>query len=376
MSSTSFWVVGDTSYSSAAATALNGYMNSVPQDAQFVVHLGDIWGGTHRSPALSGYQAVANTMLQSSKPVFMVLGDNEYNDTTNPTLAYQNWTTTFNQFDQHWCPPFQVDRQPARAENFAFVDNGVLYLGISLVGGAVFSSQEWAQRSADDLAWIQSNFAQYKDQVSSAVIFAQASPTYKGYGAFESGFVAAAQDFASPILYLQGDLHKWQMDTSFLGAPNITRVVNAATGNGPDTAPLMVTVTNDPTHPFSFDHGFPSNAPIITGTDQADVLIGLGGANTLYGLGGNDILNGGGGADTLYGGDGNDTLIGGGGMPDYLDGGSGINTASYATSAAGVKVNLATNVNTGGDAKGDTLVNIQNLIGSAHNDVLVGDTPR
>ncbi|WP_428673516.1 lectin-like protein [Reyranella sp.] len=51
----------------------------------------------------------------------------------------------------------------------------------------------------------------------------------------------------------------------------------------------------------------------------------------------------------------------------------GSDTASYAASAAAVTVNLATGVNTGGDAAGDTLISIENVTGSAHNDTLTGD---
>ena len=77
-------------------------------------------------------------------------------------------------------------------------------------------------------------------------------------------------------------------------------------------------------------------------------------------------------SDTLDGGSGNDTLIGGAGA-DILIGGAGIDTADYSTSANSVTVNLATNVNTGGDAQGDTLTGIENVTGSANADVLTGD---
>jgi Ca2+-binding RTX toxin-like protein/carbon monoxide dehydrogenase subunit G len=79
------------------------------------------------------------------------------------------------------------------------------------------------------------------------------------------------------------------------------------------------------------------------------------------------------GNDTLDGGAGNDTLIGGTGV-DTLIGGSGIDTADYSTSANGVTVNLATNVNTGGDAQGDSLTGIENVTGSNYNDALTGDS--
>jgi Ca2+-binding RTX toxin-like protein len=110
-------------------------------------------------------------------------------------------------------------------------------------------------------------------------------------------------------------------------------------------------------------------APVIDGND---VLSGGNGNDTMFGNGGNDVLHGDAGNDTLDGGTGNDTLDGGTGA-DKLIGGDGIDTAIYITSSAGVNVNLATGVGTGGDAQGDTLSGIENLIGSAFNDTLVGD---
>jgi Ca2+-binding RTX toxin-like protein len=94
--------------------------------------------------------------------------------------------------------------------------------------------------------------------------------------------------------------------------------------------------------------------------------------NILFGLEGNDTLDGRAGNDDLLGGDGNDILIGGAGA-DHLDGGANIDTASYATSALGVNVNLTTGLGSGGDAAGDTLTLIENLIGSNAGDVLTGD---
>ena len=105
-----------------------------------------------------------------------------------------------------------------------------------------------------------------------------------------------------------------------------------------------------------------------------DVIDGLAGNDNLDGRSGNDTLYGGSGNDTLDGGSGIDILIGGAGA-DVLDGGNGNDdTASYAGSGAGVSVNLATGSTSGGDAAGDTLSNIENLIGSDHDDILIGDS--
>ena len=92
----------------------------------------------------------------------------------------------------------------------------------------------------------------------------------------------------------------------------------------------------------------------------------------LAGGAGNDVINGGAGNDTLQGGADNDVLIGGAGA-DALDGGAGNDTASYASSTAAVTVDLNAGTGLGGDAQGDTLTGIENLIGSAFNDTLTGD---
>jgi Ca2+-binding RTX toxin-like protein len=95
--------------------------------------------------------------------------------------------------------------------------------------------------------------------------------------------------------------------------------------------------------------------------------------DTLIGNGRNNNLYGGGGFDTLSGAAGNDILIGGEDR-DLLQGGIGFDAASYASSGAGVIVSLAIGAGTGGDADGDTLTEIEDLIGSDHADILTGDS--
>jgi Ca2+-binding RTX toxin-like protein len=108
----------------------------------------------------------------------------------------------------------------------------------------------------------------------------------------------------------------------------------------------------------------------FTGTPDTDVLNGGDGSDYMDSLGGVDTLNGGGGNDYLNGGTG--LLL----LGDIITGGDGMDTAGYTGSAAGVTVTLTLNgagVGLAGDALGDVLTSIENLVGSDFADTLTGD---
>jgi Ca2+-binding RTX toxin-like protein len=92
----------------------------------------------------------------------------------------------------------------------------------------------------------------------------------------------------------------------------------------------------------------------------------LTGTAAVNGTGNNDLIG-----NVITGNSGNNILAGLGGA-DTLNGAGGIDTATYAASAAGVNVSLQTGIGSGGDAAGDTLLNIENLTGSNFNDTLEG----
>ena len=109
------------------------------------------------------------------------------------------------------------------------------------------------------------------------------------------------------------------------------------------------------------------------------MVVDLGAGAATDGNGGHDSLIhiegaiGSGFNDSLLGGAGDDSFEGGGGY-DTIDGGGGTNTAAYADDPSGVSVSLQDGDSYAYDGYGnsDQLTNIQNLIGSDHNDNLQG----
>lgn len=114
------------------------------------------------------------------------------------------------------------------------------------------------------------------------------------------------------------------------------------------------------------------NATASSGYAQGDVLTGIENIIGSDDSGERDTIYGDANANVITGLDGNDILEGGGGA-DVVDGGDGWDYARYTRSTSAVTVNLETQVNTGGDAQGDIILNIEAITGSAHNDTLIGD---
>ncbi|MEP1930385.1 MAG: hypothetical protein ABJJ37_03810 [Roseibium sp.] len=83
-------------------------------------------------------------------------------------------------------------------------------------------------------------------------------------------------------------------------------------------------------------------------------------------------LNGTSDADIITARDGDDDIEGLGGA-DQIDGGPGTDWAYYTNSDAAVNVSLLIRTGSGGHAEGDTLVNIEGVVGSAFDDTLTGN---
>lgn len=116
----------------------------------------------------------------------------------------------------------------------------------------------------------------------------------------------------------------------------------------------------------------------LQGNGGNDQLTGGGGDDMLDGGDDDDELNGGSGIDMINGGSGNDLLTGGLGG-DMLDGGADFDIVSYANTplTVGVKILFDANVNQlngiSGEALGDTLKNVEYIIGTQYQDFIEGD---
>ncbi|WP_343058794.1 calcium-binding protein [Microvirga lupini] len=145
---------------------------------------------------------------------------------------------------------------------------------------------------------------------------------------------------------------------------NASSVWDFVAGGGPKAPVKGATEVSVGTHKYRVETAL--------GTTSGEVLSGNG---IIAGAGGNDVLVGGSRSDMLVGGSGDDILNGGAGA-DHLIGGSGAgDMAAYnGLNGQGVVVSLANSADNTGEAAGDTYDGVENVAGTAYNDVLIGDT--
>jgi hypothetical protein len=227
-----FSAIADVPYDDDEHEKLRAYIaeHNALDPSAFVIHLGDFKPyNTDCSEEVFG--AVAKTLRTFEAPVFLVPGDNEYNDCKDPVTALSLWRTTFAEFAQNWNGAPVVQRQETRIENFAWVQDRVLFVGINLVGGDVHDEDEWATRMEDDARWVESNFAAEAGNIDAAVLFSHAT-LGDNQAPFLARFRAASATLGLPVLYIQGDQHAWRQERPW-DEQNILRVALEADGADP-----------------------------------------------------------------------------------------------------------------------------------------------
>ena len=262
-----FSAMGCGPYSSKDAEAMRFFIakeNEVENRSQFLIHLGDICtGAAARKGEVTekAYSKIKDAFTRGNTiPSYIVPGDNEWNDRPDPDRGWVLWNKHLLGLEKNFRPKWTTERQEVRQENFAFVSNGVLVIGLNLPGGRVHDHDEWARRFRENNDWVEAQFEKHKTDARAAVVCAQANVLGMGkvkvainalFLPFRKRFGELAADFGKPVLFLHADGHKWLLDQPWKAAPNITRVqVDRIESKFP---PVQITVDPDGKEVFSFE---------------------------------------------------------------------------------------------------------------------------
>jgi hypothetical protein len=211
-----FAVIGDTPYSDYEICGIPYELNKMSQNAQFLQHLGDLFDGQEGDCAAFRYTQVADLFRSSPLPVHFIFGDNEFTDCVEgEEWAYQQLVSSglLTYGDSTFGP--RVVRGSGFGygdEYYYFVDDNILFVGLSLPGGADSNRQQ------DSVDWTRLTIEQNAG-VRAVVLFGHSSPS--GY---LSGLRSIAQTYRSLHFLLLNDSHTFEVEYPFEGRFNIKLV--------------------------------------------------------------------------------------------------------------------------------------------------------
>lgn len=279
----SFYAMGDTPYTLDQRHCLNQQLRNINITSggpTFMIHLGDIKHGTQWDPCNNAaYNDISkmfthpeNALYYDPRDTFFVPGDNEWSDCYDLDDAWSLWTEHFgvgNQFGFGTFSPgknIAVERQTTefrlpgvdRSENFAFFINGVLFIGLNMVGGDDVGDEEL--RLGQNFNWTKSKLRYYKRRgMKACVLFAHArmgkpGPRKTYFG--DKLMSLLRRRYASlPVMHVHGDGHDYCLSTF---DENNENLYDLEVDDGGFSPPVVVSVVtnadpNDDTHLFKID---------------------------------------------------------------------------------------------------------------------------
>lgn len=164
-----FYVLADEPYEYANIEQLTRDLESVPSDADFVIHLGNVNGDEQSMCREYGFERAAAVLKESPVPVLVIPGDLDWaacGSEEESTSALNYWQIYLGQFDKYWNNAnrnnqlVDVEYDTAVVGNFAFIHKGVLFVGISMIDGLT-SPGEVTSRLERNVIWTKDKLTKY-----------------------------------------------------------------------------------------------------------------------------------------------------------------------------------------------------------------------
>ena len=262
----SFVALGDLPYGSPEK-AYDPYRALIERINQvgpaFSIHIGDFKSGS----TLCSDEEFANQREHFQRfkgAVVYTPGDNEWTDCHRANNGAYDPLERLSTLRKDFFKPGQsLGSQPIRVESQAkqmpayarYVENvrwqhqGVQFNTVHIVGSNnnlegrdAAATQEFFERDAANVAWIESAFAQAAKQQPSLIVFAFQADVLESKNIYEdfpgwSGFrksigetlLPLAQSWGKPVLIIHGDSHQFKLDQPFTlkrqPLPNVTRLI-------------------------------------------------------------------------------------------------------------------------------------------------------
>lgn len=181
--SVTFYVTSDIPLLPTDESKLYHSLNTMSDQTNFVVHVGNIQKASITKCNVTHYKQVADMLIKSSPvTMFVIPGKEDWTECPNPNDAWDNWYNSFillnEKFNKTGVDKIITYHEKNHLENWAFIQKNVLFIGIHEVGGIIVDQNEFTTRNERNYKWVESmlNTHYNNDNIRSLVIFGNAKP--------------------------------------------------------------------------------------------------------------------------------------------------------------------------------------------------------
>jgi len=203
------------------------------KEGAFFLHLGDMNRPQWRDCDKKSWQILLDIWLASSVPLFVIPGEDDWTHCDDPDDGWELWEENLVGLDQccwHDATAAEdMSRQEGAVENWAFVQQGVLYIGLHLVPGPdIPNNKEWADRLNANVEWLLDRVFAFGESVLEVIcIFGHSTVEDESNRNFFESFAAAVDMWNVPVIYIHQDdetEYPWTYERNLFGVTNFLRI--------------------------------------------------------------------------------------------------------------------------------------------------------
>lgn len=212
-----FSVMGNGPANLEEETAFKRYLSleNLEGVSEFLFHLGGV-GGASGDAAAEGSEAADSVLSRVAAefrgrnriPAFALPGAPEWLGKSDPDTAWVEWSEHLLRLNEAFSKSPPVERQSGRPENFRFVHNGVVFVGINRMADPVRDRATAETRVRDAADWVSDSLARHPD-IRGAVLLANANAAGRMQSRFLPVLRQSARRFGKPVLYVHSGGDRW-----------------------------------------------------------------------------------------------------------------------------------------------------------------------
>ncbi|KAL3924867.1 MAG: hypothetical protein SGARI_005951 [Bacillariaceae sp.] len=237
----SFYATSNVPYDQAQEKQFAGDMATIPNDGEFIIHVGNLQDAAVNFCTPSRYYDVKSIFLRAPIPVLAVPGENDWVNCPNQGQSFARWAYSLVDIDRKFKNDMVVQRSENNPELFSVLHNGVLFFGLHLVSGSFDNADAMLALEQDMKNFVLGMINVNKEQFRAIVLLGNARPGPQ-QKPFFSSIADVLQRVRAPALYVHSDSGVGAKGVEYTPMPEFPFIRAVQVPSGGEQKPIKIAI--------------------------------------------------------------------------------------------------------------------------------------